>query len=497
MAVSPMTFRMHLTVDVEGNEVAKFGDRMAEFQIEDFQATDPCMKWLVGLLPQRPDFTRFWKQRARGHSKTSDEATNTTWLLAFSRRRLNGLCCAEDREQANLLKGQMAMLSGLNPWLNDILLYHKNVVRNRFTGSQITFEASDAMSSFGAVPDFVICDEFTHWTDPQFWASVFSSFGKKCGMLTILCNAGYGRDWKWRVRELARTRKHWYFSAPRGTVAPWLSQDMLDEQKAALPPAEYRRLWENDWQETGGEFVTLIEAEACRDDKLFPRERTQADGWHYIATVDYAEKNDRTVGTVMHVYESEVYIDRQDIVCPVVNKQPTPTSWCREWMRDVQKNFGGRFGRVTFVLDKHQLLSIGQELENEGFEIVYMEFQSGIGNWKMGLALRQFILERKIHWYPECGTIYDDRDQKVLPSKLERDDLETELASLIVKRYGSGNRWRFQHHDDGVHHDDRAYGIASGLLHIVENGGGYEEFGLVAPENFLMLPDQQEAALWA
>lgn len=464
---SPSHFRNRLVIDIENRGKSPLGQVIEPWQQVDYAAIDPAMMWLAGRRADRPQKTRAWLQRARGHSKTTDIAVMLTWLLLSSQRQVRGIGGAEDKDQAKLLRDQMVSIGENNEWLKAHLSYKNYVIENVSTQSSLTIISSDVASSWGFTPDFVICDEFTHWTQPGFWTSMFTSYAKKNGVLIIGCNAGAGRDWKWNVREGARVNPEWHFSSPEGCIASWFTPQALAEQRAMIPPNEYSRLWENRWQETGGEFVSLDEAEACRDENLRFRDKG-IPGWSYIAVVDYAEKKDYTVGLVGHVENRRIIIDRMDVIVPRPDR-PTKPSWVREWMKNVQADFR----HVRFVIDKYQLLGTAEDLIEHGFEIEEFDFGSGNGNYEMAVAFRQCILAQRVRWPAGTGAI----DQP-----WGRDDLETELASLVVTPYSNGKRWRFDHLRDDTHHDDRAFVTGVLCLHCCKGrkeGFGY--FGVTDP----------------
>lgn len=475
MQESPRVFRENILVPAGQQSVRRFGDVVQPFQNEDFEALDPALLWLArrGGEPSRK---RFWIQRGRGHSKTTDAAIELTWLLLAARGTISGICVAEDKDQALLLRKQMEDVARSNPWLSQLLDYQVQEVRNPRTGAHLKFLSNDPKSLWGITPDFVVCDEFTHWSDDALWNSTFSSYGKRSGVLIVLCNAGSGRDFKWRVREHAATSPLWHFSAPDGIRAPWIGADEIAEQRACLPPSEFDRVWMNRWQEAGGEFVTLAEAEACMDDERRALDATPVDGWRFVASLDYAEKRDRTVGVVVHQEGDLMVVDRMDVVCPKCTRETTRVEWVENWMRNVNAKFGGRRGRVYFVLDEYQLLSTIQRLEGE-YDITRFQFAAGDGNWRIGLVLRSLIIHRRVRWYKGCGSVVDREGRILTPY---RDDLCTELASLTVKRYASGAKWRFDHKEDGTSHDDRAYALGAACLTLAENSGGFEQWS-VAP----------------
>ena len=207
----PMYFREQLIIDGASRDPKRFGEVMAEFQRKDFEALDPCLKWLSGLkfptpggsprLAPKPLIRRFFIQRGRGSSKTSDLATCFLWLLAFSPLHLDMVVAAEDRDQASLIKEQATKIIHNNPWLDKFVKVQRGRMLNPKTGSALNCVPRDKWGSFGITPDVVMVDEFTHVSDEGFWGSMLSSFAKKEGALILACNAGAGVDWKWRVKE--------------------------------------------------------------------------------------------------------------------------------------------------------------------------------------------------------------------------------------------------------------------------------------------------------
>jgi hypothetical protein len=410
---------------------------------------------------------RAYIERARGHSKTFDMAIQIAWILLAARQPVRGMVAAADRDQARLIHEAVQKLARQNPWLCRHLHFVENEVRNTRTGSTLEVLSSHVSSSWGALPDFVICDELCHWSDPQLWQSLISSAAKKPDCLVIiLSNAGIGRSWQWDIREHARRQPHWYFSSLPGPQAPWIDDDQLAEQQALLPPAVYARLWLNEWQHSDGQFVSLAEAQACRDESLAP----QLKGEHnreYFAAVDYAEKHDLTVGCVVHEEEGRIVVDRMDVVQPTPDR-PTPVRWVEEWIESV----AARFTNTRFVLDEHQLVGTIQRLEG-WHDIRRFDFAGGMGNHRLAVRLRQLILLRQIAWYPDCGRI-------TIPGG-RRDDLETELASLILRQTEIG-RWRIDHPNDGGHFDDRAFALGAACLHLSEQSWrGRDLFVVTAP----------------
>lgn len=465
MSKVPMIFRNEIRIPIEGKGVVRMGDIMEPFQKEVFQAKDPALKFLAGVSNEDPKYTRFWTQRARGNSKTTDEAINILWLLTFAPKMLEGAVFADDEKQAGLLHKEAKKLIQANKWLLDYLDVFKFEIKNKHTGSMCIAQSSDVSSSWGLTLKYIICDELTHWSKDDLWNSVISTFAKQGKYLGILCNAGIGRNWQWDVRESAQKLPGWYFHSLENKCASWITEETLAEQRELLPKSEYERLWLNKWQDDGGNYLTEPEVKACRDPKLIERVRTQHDGWVYIASIDYAEKTDRTVGTVMHQEGDLILVDRMDVICPKAMGHPTKVSWVEQWMQNVQSAFGAKHGAVFFVIDRHQLVGTRQKLQEQGFHITEFEFASGTGNYRMATVLRQMILQQRVRWYEGCGQIYDPEGAPVM-NYGRPDNLETELVELITKHYSGNQRYRFDHTSNS--HDDRAYSLASGLLFFAD-----------------------------
>jgi hypothetical protein len=416
--------------------------------LQDFAALDPAWLLLAGRS-ESGGIRRVYLERPRGHSKTTDMAVQVAWILQYATQAVRGLAAATDREQGQLLHTAVAQLSRRNPHLCPDLVAVQNIVKHRRTGSELRIISSDVNSSWGQLPDFVICDELCHWPRPDLWYSLCSSAAKTphCA-LVVLTNAGVGQGWTWQVREVARTSADWYFHTLDGPQAPWITPQALQEQQRLLPPAVYARLWENRWQQTAGEFVSRAEAAACCDPSLTCQLRGQP-GRQYYAAIDYAEKHDRTVGVVVHPAGERIIVDRMDVAVPSPD-QPIPVSWVEEWIGDMAQ----RFTPVRFVVDEYQLLSVLQRSKGR-YDLHRFDFAGSRGHHALALLLRQLILERRVVWYPGCGAV----------SSEPRDDLETELANLVVRQV-QGTRVRIDHRREPGCHDDRAFALGAACLEV-------------------------------
>jgi phage terminase large subunit-like protein len=279
--------------------------KLDTWQQTDFAALD--QGWQAAAGQQSTGVLRAWLERPRGHSKTSDLAVMAAWALFASRHRISGYGSAADAEQAKLLRDSVDRLVRLNPWLGQILTVKANAVVNGHTGSTLEILSSDAPTSYGLLPDFVIVDELCHWKKPDLWESLISSAAKRRNcMLVIITNAGFGESWQWGVRESVRQDEAWYFSRLDGPQASWITEGNLAEQRRLLPDIAYRRWWLNEWTSGCG----AAWADADSDAALTQRESLQKaeQGWVYVAGLDLGLQRDKAalavVGRHVGYYEA-------------------------------------------------------------------------------------------------------------------------------------------------------------------------------------------------
>lgn len=468
----PRTFRRYVRLDPTTTE--PLGTLLCPWQEADFAALDAAWRSVAGVTTRKrvtvvseTPARRAWIERPRGHAKTCDMAVQIAWALLFARRTLRGIAAAADRDQAGLIRDAVESLSRANPSLCAVLKFRQNVIENPANGARLDLISSDVASSFGLTPDFIICDELSHWQSDGLWHSLASAAAKKphC-LLAVLTNAGVGRGWQWQVREAARTRADWHFSTLDGPQAPWIRDVDLAEQRAILPPSVYDRLWNNRWQDAAGDFVTSDEVARCRDGRLARQDRGRPDV-RYFAAIDYAEKHDLTAAVVLHREAGRLVVDRFDVAVPQPGA-PVLVAWVEDWIART----AAAFANITFVVDEYQLLGTVQRLEKR-YRLLRFPFAGGKGNHELALLLRRLIVHRRLGWYAGCAIRPDD----------PTDDLETELASLIVKQSDTG-RLRFDHPPGG--HDDRAFALAAAAWQALTGAPGPSLWQVTSPQQGLL-----------
>lgn len=287
----PAAFRQALLIDTDSGP-ARYGEGMDPWQREDCEALDDGWRKVAGH-DVKPSYLRAYLERGRGHSKTTDIAIQAAWVLFASRRKLSGVCCAADKDQAALIRNAIDTLLRLNPWLAQALTVQAGRVFNPHTGSELTIISSDSASSYGLLIDFAIVDELTHWHKQDLWDSIFSAIAKKKNaLLLVIANAGFKQSWQWELREKIRTDPAWYFHRLEGPQASWISEERLEEQRRLLPPKVYARLWLNRWADGAGDALESsdIEAALTLDGPIAKAEK----GWAYCAGLDLGLTRDHS-----------------------------------------------------------------------------------------------------------------------------------------------------------------------------------------------------------
>ncbi len=290
-ATNPPLYREMLLIDADTGPTPFPPD---PWQEADFQAMD--RGWLKAMMRTETDVTqRGYLERPRGHSKTLDLAIMATFALIFAAYQLSGVVAAADRDQARLLRDAISRLVALNDWMGPLLEVQQWRIVNRTTGSALEILSSDAETSYGVTPDFVLIDELTHWKSRDLWDSLISSAAKRdhC-LLIVISNAGVGMgtSWQWQVREACRTDPGFYFSRLDGPQASWITPDRLAEQRRLLPGPAFARLWENRWTSGGGDILDEAAIEAALSHGGVQLDAPEA-AWGYAAGLDLGIVKDR------------------------------------------------------------------------------------------------------------------------------------------------------------------------------------------------------------
>lgn len=295
---SPAVFRDHLVRDT-GFKTEEVGPNLDDWQRRDFMHTDDMWKFAARVSEYKPKHRRAYLERPRGHSKTTDIATMVLWALISAPVKIVGIAAAASEEQAKMILGAAEKIILDNPWLSQIVKIQESRVLNMQSGSECQAVAAKSNVRFGSTPDFVICDELTHWEGKQgkkLWTALFSGIHKvPTATMIVISNAGMGkgRSWQWGVRERFREDPAWYFSSLEGSIASWLSSEDLEEQERGLDDADFKRLILNQWVTSEKAGITSAELRTCMKDEKPTLGRNH--GFDaIIGGVDIGIKHDRT-----------------------------------------------------------------------------------------------------------------------------------------------------------------------------------------------------------
>ena len=458
--VDPAEFRSRLWLDTDTGP-RRLSEILDPWQREDFEQLDPAICGMTGVDPParlkdvEPKLFAYL-ERPRGHSKTTDQAALVCNLLFAISRKAKGLVAAGDAEQAGLLKEKVDgfLMMRENAWLRPFVEVQATKIINPWTGSECVIMSSDAPTSYGETPDFIVCDELTHWLRgartkrgkdevdaPQaLWNSLFSSWAKRRGsLLVVIANAGTGRGkcWQWEVREMARTSPEMYFHRLEGPVASWQSPNKLALQRRGLSERAYARLWLNQWQVESGDAVDEADVRAC---VTMPGPHLAADpNFLYFGAIDIGVRRDHSASVVFGVN----LVTRRPCVAQVRSWAPD-TATGKVDLIDVQRQVledAATYGATCWFFDPTQCEKSAQEMTLTGLDMREVWFR-GKNCDIMATAFIEAFRDRTVD-------LYDHKD-------LIDDILK---ISLVPRSYG----FKLEASRDQMGHADRGITMAMGL----------------------------------
>lgn len=441
----PRRYRELLLVDTDHGP-RPLGDVMDPWQAADFAVQDSAWRRLAGQ-PTHPEHLRFWLERPRGHSKTSDIAVSIVWALLFSRRRLSGVAAAADGDQARLLRNAISRLANCNEWIGRLLDIQASRIVNAKTGSELQIISSDAGSSYGLLPDFVVADELCHWRSRDLWDSLLSSAAKRSHcLLLVITNAGFRDSWQWTTRESVREDPAWCFRRLDGPCASWIGPATLAEQRRLLPAFQFQRLWLNQW--TVGTDNPLVSEDdlAAAITLPGPLEGWPRDAGPFVAGLDIATRADKSALCVIgcDLMRSKVRLARVKVWDPSRYGGQLPLSVVE---RDiVQLAQDSRLLGIAF--DPFEAALLSERLAARGIRM--FRFPWSVPNkQKMTLTCLEMFRHRRVSLYPDADLIRDLRRSQVkeraerLTFELPRDENghgDSVAAFLMALQWSVGTR---------------------------------------------------------
>jgi hypothetical protein len=437
MLTDPGAFRRRLLIDADGAAVPFRPD---PWQTEDFAALDPAWRFAVGRWEGEPPVVRrLWSERPRGHAKTSDLGIMATWALLFAPRPVVGISASGDKDQAALLRSSIATLARLNPWIGSILDIQTWRVVNPKTQASLEILSSDVATSFGQLPDFIVCDEITHWPEGRgdaLWHSLLSAAAKRenC-LLACIMNAGFTESFAWTVREKIKFDPGWRFSRLDGPRASWITESRLDEQRRLLPAVVFDRLWGNVWASGLGD--ALQEADI-------------------LASLTEAGPLDGTEREFVWFGGLDLSVSRDASACVIVGRTQAGRlrlATVRAWtpprggkvdlplIRDSVLGLSKQFPGVQIGYDQYQAELMKMDLERAGVYMLPVSFAGKIAQ-EMASELLEVFASRRIGLYRDAALVDD-------------------LRRLRIKESTAG--WRLDPPRTATGHGDRGISLAVSL----------------------------------
>jgi hypothetical protein len=271
-----------------------FGDVMASFQRDFFRAV------FATTAEGLPAHRLVYDERRRGESKTEDCAAAALADLLTGPPRHKSFAVAGDEDQASLILDSIIGFKARSPMLAELVI-QKSIVLNPETGSELRVMSSDAPTAYGIRPRRVFFDELSLQVNERLWTAMWTSVGKNPrSQMVAVSMAGWDfSSLGWRIRELAAKSPRYYFATREGSeLAPWLSPEVMDEQRDSLHPADFARFWECRWTEPKGSWITREMYEAAETGH---ESFTAVPGAAYAIYVDLGLVHDATAIAVCHL----------------------------------------------------------------------------------------------------------------------------------------------------------------------------------------------------
>ena len=385
-----------------------------------------------------------FQTRARGGSKTSDEAGATIAAMLTQLPRDRAVMASPlMREQARLLVAAIAGFARRTPELSGAL----RIDAHRVTAvrSGVTFETlpADAASSWGLLPSWVAIDELAQWPETAGAREVFDAVTSAAAKVAharvvVLTTAGSPGHWSRRILVHALSAPLWRVHEVPGPP-PWLDPARLDEERRRLAPSMFARPFMNEW--TSGED-RLVSADDLAAATVLDGPQEPRRGLRYVIGLDLGLKRDATVAAVCHSEYGVIDLDRLQ-VWQGSSVQPVTIADVGGWFAHAARTYNGS----QVIVDPWQAVGLAQDLRRRGVSVREYPFTaSSVG--RLAGSLYRLLREGSLR----------------LPDDAE---LLDELAHVRLRETSPGVL-RLDH--DHGRHDDRAVAIALSAHRLVERG---------------------------
>lgn len=336
-------------------------DRAVDWQLADVRGA------LEGDAPYR------YSTRGRGGSKTTDcGAASLAWMLS-ARDGARGYLAASDRDQARLALDSLRGFLDRSPALRERVGVDAWRVSCVNSGASVEVLSSDASSSWGLRPEWLVVDELAWWADTpaaaQFWDSLSSAMAKsETARMWVVTSPSAPSHPAHKLLAEARESALWSTSEITGPI-PWLDPARVEEQRRRLSEPQYRRLFLGEWCDGDDQLAAAEDVDACvsHEGPLEPRR-----GNTYVVGVDLGVRNDRSVATVAHLEGEKVVVDRR-AVWRGSRLKPISLGDVEEWIATTAR----LYNRAQIVCDPWQAIAMIERLRKEaGLKVAEFAFST-------------------------------------------------------------------------------------------------------------------------
>lgn len=328
-----------------------YGECMADFQLEFFEAI------FAARSDGTPKYRLLYSERRRGEAKTFDLSAAALADLLTGPPRHHSFAVAAAKDQAGLLKESIADFRARSEALAEIEVQGE-LIKNPVTGSDLRILSSEDRVQYGLRPRRVWFDELSLQTDSRLWTVMWSAIGKS-RMSQMVCASMSGWDFgsiAWKIREQARTNSAYFFATRQGTeLAPWLTAENMEEQRATLHPADFARFWECTWREPHGSWLT---AEMYQDAERGVEAYSRDASTRQYGFVDIGLTHDPTTLAIVHEEAGEVVVLDSLSTLQGSKAEPVQLKAVEQLITDLTR----RFNVVKWRIEAPQGAATAQEL---------------------------------------------------------------------------------------------------------------------------------------
>ncbi len=333
-------------------------------------------------------------------------------VLLYGGRFGEGYCVANDLEQAQgrVFKA-VAQIVECSPLLSDAEVMRDRVTFPNFGQATIAAIASDAAGAAGHNACFSAFDELWGVTSERgrrLWDEMSTSPVRKISGRLTTTYAGYEGESvlleELYKRGLAQPKigKDLYAGNnilmfwTHEPVAPWQTQDWLDEQRLSLRPTQYLRQIENRFVGSESSFVDMEHWDACIDAGMTPM-ISDPELPVYVG-VDASVKYDSTAVVAVRWNREAQKVTL--VAHRIFQPSPDEPLDFEETIEAAVLDLAERFNVRRVLFDPYQMQSTAQRLARAGVRIE--EFPQSSGNLTLASQnLFELIQGRNLAVYPD------------------------------------------------------------------------------------------------